>query len=367
MSAADRSGPGTVFDACRAQLEALVGFLQGGLAASMSHFELEQRVGLDGREVLRLALQGHLDLRACSEERIGEVSDAQGVARRSVEAGHSRVLATVFGEVTVRRLAYRRRGHPNLHPTDGALNLPAERHSHGLRELAAIEAARGSFEDAVDAVGRSTGTHVAKRQLEALAQAAAVDFDAFYARTPTAAVADTEPEEGAADVVVLSCDGKGIVMRPDALRPTTAKAASKTKPKLATRLSKGEKLGRKRMAEVGAVYEIKPVPRTAADIMTSTSEEATAPAQAPKANNKWVMASVAQPAATVVAQIFDQAQRRDPAHRHPWVALVDGNNHQIHRIKAEADTRELTVPIVIDLCRGGNYADGGVWPCVKAL
>lgn len=369
MSAAGGDGPGTVFDACRAQLEALIGFLGGGVAASMSHFELEQRVGLDGREVLRLALQGHLDLRAGSEVRIGCVTDAGGVARSSVEAGHERALATVFGEVRVRRLAYRARGHPNLHPADGALNLPAERHSHGLRELAAIEAARGSFEDAVDAIGRSTGTHVAKRQVEALAQAAAADFDAFYARAATAdvidtgeaaVVVDTEPDERA-DVVVLSCDGKGIVMRPDALRPTTAKAASKTKPKLATRLSKGEKLGRKRMAEVGAVYEIKPVPRTPADIMTSTGEEAPPPAQAPKANNKWVMASVALPAATVVARVFDQAQARDPTHQRPWVALVDGNNHQIHRIKAEADARNLTVPIVIDFIHVLEYLWRAAW------
>lgn len=37
-------------------------------------------------------------------------------------------------------------------------------------------------------------------------------------------------------------------MRPNALRPATAKAAATTNPKLATRLSKGEKRNRKRMA-----------------------------------------------------------------------------------------------------------------------
>lgn len=150
----------------------------------MSHAELEHRVQLDGREVLRLALQGHLELRAEREQRIEEVTDAQGVARGSVEADHERVLSTVFGEVTVRRLAYRRRGHPNLHPADGGLNLPAERHSHGLRELAAIEAARGSFDGAVDAIERGTGQHVGKRQVEGLAQRSAVDFEAFYAGSP---------------------------------------------------------------------------------------------------------------------------------------------------------------------------------------
>ena len=54
-------------------------------------------------------------------------------------------------------------------------------------------------------------------------------------------------------------------MRPDALRPATAKAAASKK--LATRLSKGERPYRKRMAEVGAVYDLSPVARRPEDIM----------------------------------------------------------------------------------------------------
>jgi hypothetical protein len=45
----------------------------------------------------------------------------------------------------VDRIAYRERGRSDLHPADAALNLPAEKHSHGLRKLAAVEAAQGSF------------------------------------------------------------------------------------------------------------------------------------------------------------------------------------------------------------------------------
>lgn len=116
MIAAVATSPPDPFAPCRERLEMLVGYLQGEGAASASHAELEQRVSLDGREVLRLAFQGHLDLRAESEPRVEEVKDADGLARGSVEAGHERVLTTVFGEVTVRRLAYRRRSCANLHP-----------------------------------------------------------------------------------------------------------------------------------------------------------------------------------------------------------------------------------------------------------
>lgn len=113
-------------------------WLESDQAAALSHAELEQAVGTNGREVLRQFFQDHLDLRAQREQRL-EVVDARGVAHPRVEAGHHRALTTVFGEVDVERLAYRRGGHANLHPADGGLNLPAERHSHGLRRLAAIE------------------------------------------------------------------------------------------------------------------------------------------------------------------------------------------------------------------------------------
>ena len=51
-------------------------------------------------------------------------------------------------------------------------------------------------------------------------------------------------------MLVISADGKGIVdpTRPDALRPATAKAAATATGKLQSRLSKGEKRNRKRLA-----------------------------------------------------------------------------------------------------------------------
>jgi len=133
---------------------------------------------------------------------------------------------------------------------------------------------------------------------------------------------------GTDDVLVLSADGKGIVMRPEALRPATAaKAAS---AKLTTRLSRGEKRNRKRIAEVGAVYYVTPVTRQPDDILGDGT------ADAPVATAKWLTASVVDDAATVVARVFDEAERRDPEHLHTWVALVDGNVSQIQSIRTEA-------------------------------
>ena len=274
--------------------------------------------------------------------------------RPTAENGHSRGLTTVFGEVDVQRIAYRKRGQTNLHPADAVLNLPTEKHSHGLRQLAAIESSRGSFDGAVEAIGRATGQHLGKRQVEDLAGRAAVDFDTFYLhrQAPTGAVTD---------VLVISCDGKGIVMRPGALRPATAKAAASTNPKLATRLSKGEKRNRKRLAEVGAVYDATPVARSTADILPGNDTQRRDATAGPSARNKWLTASVVDDAATVVAAIFDEADRRDPDHQRSWIALVDGNNHQINRIDAEAHARKVTVPIIIDFVHVLEYLWKAAW------
>lgn len=345
------SAPGG-FTASYAQLESICEWLTAD-AAGLTHAELEDELGERGRELLRTLFQDHLDRLSREEPRV-EVIDAEGAPRRSVEEGHQRRLATVFGEVTVDRFAYRRRGHPNLHPTDAVLNLPAERHSHGLRRLAAIESSRGSFDGAVEGIERATGQTVGKRQVEGLAAAAAVDMEAFYA---TRAVTRTDP----GDVVVISVDGKGVVMRPDALREQTAKAASSAK--LTTRLSKGEKRNRKRMTTVGAVYDAAPVPRSAADIMGGHDDHSTdvSPPQGPTATNKWLRASILEDASTAIGSVFDEAERRDPCHQRTWVALVDGNNHQIDRLRAEAAQRGIDLHIVCDFVHVLEYLWSAAW------
>ncbi len=340
------------FECSRACFEELVGWLEGTETAAMTHAELEDALAARGRELLRQLHQGQLDLRALREER-AEVTDADGVRHGTVEASHVRPLATVFGAVAVGRFAYRHRGHANLHPADAALNLPIERHSHGIRKLAAIEASRGSFDETAGAITRTTGQAIGKRQVELLTARAAADVEDFYAtRRPTPA-----PKT---DVLVISADGKGIVMRPDSLRPHTAARAHTSTTKLATRLSKGEKRKRKRLAEVGAVYDVTPVPRTSADVMGPRDDAAPSP-PAPKATNKWVTASVVDDAAEVLGRVFDEAERRDAAHERTWVALVDGNNHQIDRVHAESAIRGIDVTIIVDFVHVLEYLWAAAW------
>ena len=279
------------------------------------------------------------------------VHDAEGVCHTAVEAGHVRQLETIFGEVSVTRLAYRAKGAENLYLQDAALNLPTERHSHGLRERCATEATRGSYEEAQAAIVRATGIELGKRQVEQLARRVAEDVDAFYEQAEREGGEET-------DALVISADAKGIVMRPDALRPATRKAATSATHKLTTRLSKGEKTNRKRMAELAVVYDCKPVPRTPADIFARAGDNKP---EAPVARAKWCTASVTADAGAVIEAAFEEAERRDPEHLRPWVGLVDGNNHQIKVLRSEARRRGVEITILVDLVHVLEYLWGAAW------
>ena len=308
---------------------------------------------MSGRELCRQLLQDHLDLRTAREVRAVAVTDADGVVHNAVEAAHHRPLGTVFGTVTVARLAYRAKGTENLHLQDAALNLPRELHSHGLRELCAIEAARGSYEEARDAIERATAVGLGKRQVEELARRAAFDVDAFYKAI------EREPVEPT-DTLVISADGKGIVMRPNALRPATQRAAQSAKHKLNTRLSKGEKRNAKRMAELAVVYDCAPVPRVPADVFRRGGLEPKPPPP-PVARTKWLTGSVVEDARDVISDAFTEAERRDPGHDRRWVALVDGAKHQIDAIKSEAKRRGVKIVVVVDFVHVVEYLWGAAW------
>lgn len=167
------------------------------------------------------------------------------------------------------------------------------------------------------------GQVAGKRQLEELVRAAAVDVAAFYtARTPVPSTNEV--------LLVLVADAKGIVMRPDALRPDTAKAAAGKKRGrgvFRTRLASGEKSCRKRMAALACVYDAAPAPRRPHDVIAVPGGRTGGRAlrKGPRARAKWLTASVDRDAAAVIAAAFDQAEARDPAHRRCWVVLDAGD------------------------------------------
>jgi hypothetical protein len=367
----------SVLDALVGGLSPVVGMVLqlgmglGGRAAAgtVDLGEVEEQVRTGGRQMLRALMQAVVDAASAAEQRRpGGVQGPEGLRRSRVEDGHARDVATVFGRITVSRLAYRAPGAANVHPLDEVLDLPAGLYSPGLVRLCVQEGVRGSFTGAADAIEYATGVRIGTRQIIELVQGAAVDAGAFYTDRQLPAA-----EEG--DVLVITADGKGVPVRPEALRPGTAKHAAKTQASAGgPGLGEG-KSNRKRMAELVCVYDLTATPRTVEDILptlasdkalaTSSNSDDPKPAAAKtaKATGKWLTASLTQDIPTVIAAGFDEATRRDPDHARDWVALVDGNTTQIEAITAQAAARDVQVTILIDYLHVAGY----VWDAAKAF
>ena len=100
-------------------------WLSGQAAASAGLSELERESERRGREVLRLALQAHIDARGKGD--VGEaivLGGDDGQVRLAYKRVHARPLVTLFGEVKVTRMGYGAPGREAIHPLDAELMLP---------------------------------------------------------------------------------------------------------------------------------------------------------------------------------------------------------------------------------------------------
>ncbi len=314
----------------------------------MTHSELERELEKKGRELMRMLLQEHLDNRGpgqCDQPVCGV--DGQERSRMRLQ---KRKLETVFGTVSIERAGYDQQGVKSLHPLDAELNLPDERYSLEMRRRVAEEAAKSSFDETLESIGKNTGGHVPKRQVEELVMRAARDFDAFY-QTRQALPGEAQ---GAGSVLAISVDGKGVTMRTQDLREQTRKAAEVRAHKMGTRLSKGEKKNSKRMATVAAVYTIAPFVRTAEELVGNSSSPHPGPPR-PRPEQKRVWASLEKEPEQVIEEALAEARHRDPTDKKTWVALVDGNKSQIRILKRLAKKNGLDLTIIVDLIHVIEY------------
>jgi hypothetical protein len=351
-----------MFDAVRARLESLIGWGRSSEAIGLEHAPLEERVLAEGFEVMRLFTEAHLGLRTAREERRSDVVDADGDVRVTVETGKEHSRTMLFGSVRTSRMAYRRHHKTNLYPQDAALNWAgAHSYSAGVVKRVARAVASVPFEQAGDQVAATTAITIGKRQVEALAVGAAVDFEAYYAaRRP-----GPRPDDVG---LLITADGSAFPVLPQALRPATAMAAA-ARAKAATGWPENPGPGHKatkRSAELVCVADIPKAPRTTDEVITAVfgpHPKTGQPGQAgtaghrpgPVAEGKTVFASAAHPIAAVIADGFAEAERRDPGHDRTWYALLDGNNAQIDAINAQAHNYDITVPILIDFIHVVQY------------
>jgi len=160
-------------------------------------------------------------------------------------------------------MAYSHGGAASIHPLDEAMQLPARSFSYELQKRLVKAAVQGTFRESTERTHEVTGMTVPKRSLEQILQAAAQDFDAFYAqRSP-------EPSQPAASILVVAVDCKGIPI----VQPQYTK--------LPAGLPQGPKTNRKQMATVAAVFTREPWIRTPEQVVTSLIRIDTNPGTAP--------------------------------------------------------------------------------------
>jgi hypothetical protein len=349
----------------RLDLDVLIGELEAtGMA---SHTAIETTLRERGADVLRKVYQCWLDARFVEER--AKLALAPRVAGVEVRA-RRRSLEAEFGRVTVRRHGHKKPGKRAKFPMDEALNLPRELYSLSLRRRVVEEARAGSWDQSVERVDKTTAGHVPKRQAEGLAIHAATDFETFYAERSVPSN-DTLSSQA---LLVMSSDSKGITMLPEALREATRKEAEAAKadhvrgdPMAQRKLRKHDK----RMAIVTATWLQEPHERSAKDIVAGlrpqcaklASKKKAKPTRGPRPQHKRVSASVEKSQAQGLAEMFAEAERRDPEHARTTVALVDGEERQLEFIKQQAKERKRSVTIVVDIIHVLHY----VWLAGFAL
>jgi hypothetical protein len=301
----------------------------------LDHGEREDAIGTEGRELQRRLLQATFDLDTAREERIAQVTSAAGIPHGSVEAGHGRGLASVFGPVRVTRMAYRNRREPNLYPADARQVLPDDPYSLGMRALTAFHLAAGGYGQAQEIIEARTGVTIGRAQLTGIAGDLAAWTGDFYEERARDAEQEDQPDT---DVIMMQADGKGISMRPEHRKGGGTDPAHP---------------GIKKMAEVVAVADFTPAVREPEDIAAPPARRKAHPG--PAARDKWVAASITESIEDMITAAYDDADRRDPQRVRQRVFLVDGNKQQITAIGDQAKARNLKVPVLIDYIHVSGY------------
>lgn len=353
--------PVPVFPSSQAYFQGMLAALSGELGLSSDASALECWLQANGHELMRLLMQETLDQKAVQEEQtIAPMQAADGELRTEIRSS-CRTLGTLFGEVAVHRKNLVKRGcSGGLRPLDAALNLPRGTYSFGVAKRLAFALASSSYTDAIDTIRSTTASGIARRQTEDLIEHTVQDFEDFYLDQSHTPARDT-------DLLVLSFDGSGVVMRPEALREEARKLAAQDRKRsvaetAATCGQRSVGKNRKRMAQVAAIYDVAPHPRSPEEVLSPLRGKGV-PSRRPRPTHKRVYASLKRAPFDVMDEAFVNANQRDPAHRRRWVVLLDGNAHQLSAVEHLALSAGVKITVVIDFLHVLGY----LWSAGKAL
>ncbi len=311
-----------------ARLAELTGFVTDAARDGLPAHELERGLW---QYLLRL---GH-DLQAAYFALAGDgdcgatLTLADGRVVKRLPEPHRRPYQSIFGDFLLERVVYGTREGQRIEaaPLDARLGLPADRCSYLLRDWNQALVVENPYAQVDAVLERILGLNQSVASLEAMTRTLARAVAGYEATRPPAA-----PATGA-QIVVLSADGKGVPVRKPADAPAIA----------AHDHSRGPKPDRKKMAVLGAAYQIEPHVRTPVAVVEALFRDPAAPAPADRTGQRRpvpqqkrvcavlpVAAAVAEalapprPVEVIFPWLQAEARRRDPDHQQPRVILMDG-------------------------------------------
>lgn len=274
--------------------------------------EVELGEELQGRELLRLLLQAHIESRGDGDvgtaiQRL-DCNNTNEVLMYTHKRIHQRCIVTIFGKVFIKRIGYGIKGKASIHPLDEQLQLPVRSYSYEIQRRLVKKTVQGPFDEAIDSLCEATGVSVPKRTAEDIVVEASKDFDSFYA------CREGNAEEEVGPILVGSVDCKGIPMVKSEL---TQKIVRK---------GKGKKAQKKKMAVVAAVFTQSPYFRTPEEVVESLfdTEKKKEKSKRVKPEKKRIWASLKAGKDLFINNVCEEMNRRDTGEKKFRVVVTDG-------------------------------------------
>jgi hypothetical protein len=178
---------------------------------------------------------------------------AEGSTLRRSEAPAECTIRSIFGRHVFSQYTYSAGTNKaiELRPVNARMSLPQARWSYLLQEYSQLFCVEQAFGLAAQNMATVFGGTFSVDTLEAVNIQMGCDAEGFLAELPT------PPAEQEGDVLVLSCDGKGVpLVREDAAKVPAFETANK-------------RPGNRRMASLASVYSVDRFERTPVDIVAA--------------------------------------------------------------------------------------------------
>jgi hypothetical protein len=301
-------------------LAELAAFVEAAVQAGNPCHEVERAIW---RRILGIGRQAFAQFLA--RQGSGDLGETltlpDGQTCRRLPTLHTRRYVSIFGVFQLPRTVYGARAGQahEFVPLDNRLQLPASAFSYVLQDWDQALATEQAFGQVNQTIARILELQQSVDSLEQMNASLAAHVGAFRDNQTT----PPPPEEG--EVLVISADGKGIVLRrdPDAPAPPPHR-------------TKGEKASLKRMATVGAVYSVDRYVRTPEDVVAALFRDPRdePPPARPQPQHKHVWASLAQDTDSGLVPSVDLV--------YPWLLneVVERNRHLVKEMVYLHDGQE---------------------------